>query len=59
MVAPPLDFEEIPVPKCLEGIPDALWIPNWWEMDGGTPRVYAVNLEKSAAANRVLMDDAY
>ena len=47
------------LPAFLEAVPDELWCPTWWEMDGEPARVYALNLEKSEAANRVLMDDAY
>lgn len=47
------------LPAFLEVVPDELWVPTWWEMDGQSARVYALNLEKSQAANRVLMDDAY
>ena len=47
------------LPDFLKELPAEFWAPEWWSMDHRTPSVYAVNIERSIKANKVLLDESY
>lgn len=47
------------LPKFLQQVPGRFWVPAWRSMDGGEPRVYAIDYEASVKARRPLLSDAY
>lgn len=50
---------EASLPQFLRDLPGEWWGPEWRCMDGGTPRVYALDYDASIKAGRPLLNDAY
>jgi len=59
MNIPELDSDPPPEIPCLKSVDPAWFIPRWRSMDGGVPRVYAIDVLASERANRPLLEDAY
>ena len=43
----------------LDTVPDRLLAPEWWRMDGHHEAVFALDIERSVAARRPLVEEAY
>lgn len=47
------------LPTWIRHLEDEWFIPRWLSMDGNTPCVYALDIERSLLANRPLLTEAY